>query len=675
MMRHHRLSLIVLLAAAIVALGAAPLLAAEGNAMPDMSAWRGSGFYLSWYKLILCWLLFLAWVRTTDWVNRDTQAMKLNHLRWNPIVFGTFLVGFLLFLLIPWFWVGFPLLLLTYAVPLGAYVAYHNGHVEEQDKVFTPDHLRWSVAQVLGKVGIKMSGEKRDPNAAGAPVSVLARGGEDSRTDGARLLAARQAPGLGAARRLLAAALGGRASAVMLDFAAESVAVRYMVDGVWLPQESRDRDDTDPALEALKILCGMNPADRRSRQDGQFGVEYSVLRHEVFDKVDQAKQEFKKRLTISLTKKLTADEELSPADLERQVKAEVDEQCREKFATAIGPWTPIDRQRLPKLEGIAPINPHTQVSNTTCPATVSSQGTQTGERVLIQFEVKAARMKTFDDLGMRDKMQEQVKELLGRPKGFLLFSAPPGGGLRTTMDVALHSMDRFMRESATVEEENNRYQDVENIPVTTYKAANGETPATVLPKLFRSQPNVVIVRDLVDAQTVSLMCKETVAEERLMIGAIRAKDCAEALLRVLLLKVPPKEFAAVSTGVLCQRLVRKLCEKCKERYAPAPQILQQLGIPEGRIGAFYRPRQAKPDDDKGDVCLECGGIGYKGLTAIFELVVMDNTIRNVLVTTPKIDLVRLATRKAGMRSLQEEGILLVARGVTSLPELIRVLKQ
>ena len=236
-------------------------------------------------------------------------------------------------------------------------------------------------------------------------------------------------------------------------------------------------------------------------------------------------------------------------------------------------------------------------------------------------------------------------------------------------------MDRFLREFAAVEDESSRAREVENITVTTYKAADGQSPAAVLPKVFRTEPNVVVVRDLPDADTVALICRDVAESDRLVIGSMRAKDFAEALLRVLMLKAPPEEVAAAVSAVLCQRLVRKLCDLCKEAYAPAPQVLQQLGIPAGRVRAFYRPRQPKPDEGKKDLCRECGGVGYKGQTAIFELLSLDDNVREVLATTPKLDLLRQAARKAGMKSLQEEGILLVARGVTSLPELMRVMKQ
>ena len=376
---------------------------------------------------------------------------------------------------------------------------------------------------------------------------------------------------------------------------------------------------------------------------------------------------------MELLRRRAADKAAKPADWEQRLKTEVEQRTRDKFASLVGPWTPVDRSRLPKLPGIDQLNPAVSLDKLKYPATMAAQGTKTGERILIQFEMQAVHLKTLSDLGMREKMQEQFTELLRRPKGFLLFAAPPAGGLRTTVDVVLRGLDRFLRECVAVEEESSRGREVENVAVTTYKAADGESPASVLTKLFRTEPNVVLVRDLPDAGTVALICSEVAQQERLVMASIRANDCAEALLRVLMLKAPPAEVAGGVTAVLCQRLVRKLCDRCKEAYAPPSQVLRQLGIPEGRVRAFYRPYQPKPED-KTEVCRECGGLGYKGQTAIFELLVLDPDVGRVLATTPKLDLLRQAARQAGMKSLQEEGVLLVARGVTLLPELMRVMK-
>jgi type II secretory ATPase GspE/PulE/Tfp pilus assembly ATPase PilB-like protein len=280
----------------------------------------------------------------------------------------------------------------------------------------------------------------------------------------------------------------------------------------------------------------------------------------------------------------------------------------------------------------------------------------------------------MEALGMRPKMEEQIRELMARQQGFFLISAMPAAGLRTTTSVILRSSDRFMREFYAVEEADNRYEVVENIRVSTYKAAEGQTPASVLAELFFQDPNVVVVRDLVDGQTVGLLC-EQIPKDRLIVSTIRAKDCAEALLRVLALKAPAAEFARGITAVLNQRLIRKLCPQCKEAYAPTPDMLQKLGIPGGRVEAFFRPRQPPAEGEKREICPECTDIGYVGRTAIFELLMVDDTVRKVLAASPKLDLLRQAARKAGMKSLQEEGIVLVAKGLTSLAELMRVLKQ
>jgi type II secretory ATPase GspE/PulE/Tfp pilus assembly ATPase PilB-like protein len=119
------------------------------------------------------------------------------------------------------------------------------------------------------------------------------------------------------------------------------------------------------------------------------------------------------------------------------------------------------------------------------------------------------------------------------------------------------------------------------------------------------------------------------------------------------------------------RLIRKLCDACKVAYAPTPELLKKLGIPAGKIEALYRV--PKPEELE-KPCQQCNNIGYVGRTGLFELLVADDKVREVLTRSPKMDLLRTAARAAGMRTFQEEGLLLVAKGVTSIPELQRVLK-
>ena len=312
----------------------------------------------------------------------------------------------------------------------------------------------------------------------------------------------------------------------------------------------------------------------------------------------------------------------------------------------------------------------------------TSQGTPTGERVLLQFDDGRLVAEKLADTGMRDKMEEELRRLLREPKGLLLFSAPPGQGFTTTFNAALRSSDRYIKNWVEVSDLDKKDPEVENVPITTYDSAAGETPMSVLPKLIRTYPDVVAIRDLVDAATATLMCEQVTEEGRLVLAGIRGKDAVEALLRVLMLKVPPALFAPVVVCSLNQRLVRKLCDDCKQPYPPTPQVLQQLGIPAGKVQAFFRhhegPLPLPPDAPKNavpQVCHTCGGIGFKGRSAVFELLVMNDQLRETLMKTPKIDVLRAEARKAGFRSMQEEGIALVAKGVTELPELLRVLKE
>jgi type II secretory ATPase GspE/PulE/Tfp pilus assembly ATPase PilB-like protein len=306
---------------------------------------------------------------------------------------------------------------------------------------------------------------------------------------------------------------------------------------------------------------------------------------------------------------------------------------------------------------------------------ITSQGTQTGERALVSIDPRKPTFKTLDDIGMRPKMQEQLGELT-QQNGLILFSAMPIGGLTTTMDVAIMSSDRFVRNwVAVVDASKPPEREIENLHLTTYASAAGETPATVLPKLIRTYPDVIAVRDVSDLETLSILC-EQVGQNRLLLTSVRAKEAVEALLRCLMLKIPAEEFAPAVTAVLNTRLIRKLCETCKEAYAPPAEVLKQMGLPAGKVESLFRPPTAPIDPKHPEaVCEQCQGVGYFGRTAIFELLVVDDEIRNVLTTAPKLDALRAAVRKAKHRTLQEEGVLLVARGITSLQELLRVLKQ
>lgn len=300
-----------------------------------------------------------------------------------------------------------------------------------------------------------------------------------------------------------------------------------------------------------------------------------------------------------------------------------------------------------------------------------SQGTKTGERVVIQFDDGQQRFKKLPDLGIRDKLLEQLQGVIAEP-GFFLFSSPPAGGLSALLNATLGSCDRYVRSFVLVEEADLKERPIENVPVTTYDATASEGPETVLPKLIRLYPDALVVRELVNVETLELLLDQP-ALKRQVFTTIRARDSVEALARVVMMGGDVEKFASTVTSSVNVRLLRKLCETCREAYAPPPQLLQKLGLPAGRIEAFYRPPQ--PPERPEEICKACGGVGYLGRTGLYEVLVVGEQMRAALASGAKIDVLRQVARKEGLRGLQEEGILLVAKGVTSLQELQRALKE
>ena len=212
---------------------------------------------------------------------------------------------------------------------------------------------------------------------------------------------------------------------------------------------------------------------------------------------------------------------------------------------------------------------------------LSSQGTQAGERVVLQFEGKKLTFSSLDALGMRQKDARATRRNPGP-------ETRPGGGLgdagRRLVDRLrrdANATDRFTRNYAAVQDVKSEEREILNVAITPFDAAAGETPATVLPKLIRTYPDVFVVRDIVDLASLEILIEQIQKEKRLVITSVRAKEAIEAILRVLALKVKPAELAAVVTAALNVRLVRKLCEQCKEAYPPPAEVLKQMGLPAG----------------------------------------------------------------------------------------------
>ena len=215
---------------------------AQGSPWPEMPlkgghdfsgpVGRGSGFYLSESKLFLTLFVFLAWVWTTDWIDRDSRAVKMPTEIWVPVSFFSFFAAFVLALMVPWFSVGGLLMIIAYLAPATTYVILRNRSVLDQDKVLTRNHI----TSLLDRNRQSKRVEPKHPGMPtddGPKLAFEAMGAENPLDNNVNSTVVREMPGNLVARELLASSLDKRADQVLLDYTRDTVAVRYHTDGVW----------------------------------------------------------------------------------------------------------------------------------------------------------------------------------------------------------------------------------------------------------------------------------------------------------------------------------------------------------------------------------------------------------------------------------------------------------
>lgn len=308
---------------------------------------------------------------------------------------------------------------------------------------------------------------------------------------------------------------------------------------------------------------------------------------------------------------------------------------------------------------------------------VVSQGVPTGERVGIYVEWKKPPLEKLDDLGMRPKMREQLVPLLNAASGLVVVTALPNEGYTTFWRAVQGGCDRFVRDHYVIEPAGRAEQEVINFHSLTYDADAGATPQSLLPELLLREPNVLAFSELVDGGLLNEICRLAKSIPLMTLTRIYSRHAVEAIPRLLALKPDAKQLAEMLSAVVSMRLVRKLCENCKQGYEPSPQLCAKLGLPPQRVQKFFRPLpyqpgQLDPEGNEIPPCDVCQGLGYVGRTGVFELLIMNPALRQALQTNPRVDNLTRVAEDSGHISMRDEAILLVAKGVTSLEEIQRV---
>jgi len=297
---------------------------------------------------------------------------------------------------------------------------------------------------------------------------------------------------------------------------------------------------------------------------------------------------------------------------------------------------------------------------------VATSGSKAGEKLVMRILDNSAAITKLEDLGMRAKLVDQVKGLVTQPHGMFLCCGPTGAGKSTTLYAALREIDRYQRNIITVEDPIEYHLD--NITQMEVNTKSGQTFSAALRSILRQDPDVIMVGEIRDQETASIAC-QAANTGHMVFSTVHSNDAVTALFRLLDLGVEPFMIASALSGVLGQRLVRILCETCKEPYKPKPEFLKKANLPVEKVDVFYR-RPENPEQ----VCQQCGGTGYFGRTGIYELLVLTEAMRDMIRENPSINKIKAEARKNGMIYLQEDGLRQVIQGRTSIEELLRVVK-
>jgi type IV pilus assembly protein PilB len=293
---------------------------------------------------------------------------------------------------------------------------------------------------------------------------------------------------------------------------------------------------------------------------------------------------------------------------------------------------------------------------------VATLPTVEGEAVVMRLLDKSKKAPTFEEVGLSDAMRAPLSELIRRPTGALLVTGPTGSGKSTTLFAALSEINRPDVNIITVEDPV-EYRLVGANQVQINVRA-GLTFATALRSILRSDPDIVMVGEIRDVETAKISI-EAALTGHFVLSTLHTNDAPSALTRLNEMGVEPFLTGSAVTGVLAQRLARRLCENCREVYEPTEEELNKVGIPLELLGRDFELFRKHG-------CGRCRQTGYRGRVGIFQLLRMSEAVASLAVSKASREELERAAVEEGMRTLWADGIEKVSAGLTSLEELARV---
>jgi type IV pilus assembly protein PilB len=294
---------------------------------------------------------------------------------------------------------------------------------------------------------------------------------------------------------------------------------------------------------------------------------------------------------------------------------------------------------------------------------VSTIPTVLGEKVVLRLLDKSKGLINLKQLGFTPEQLDQFKSIISKSYGIVLLTGPTGSGKTTTLYAALNEVNSKDKNIITVEDpveyKLNRINQIQIKPKINLTFAN------TLRSILRQDPDVIMVGEIRDTETAQIAVQAALTGH-LVFSTLHTNDAASALTRLIDMDVETFLISSSVIGVIAQRLVRVICEKCKEEYIPGEDVLSGLNIKDnsnndGKIKLY-----------RGTGCSFCKNTGYYGRTSIYELIVLDEEIRTLIISKASSNVIKDAAVKKGMKRLKDSGLEKVMQGITTIEEVLRV---
>lgn len=298
---------------------------------------------------------------------------------------------------------------------------------------------------------------------------------------------------------------------------------------------------------------------------------------------------------------------------------------------------------------------------------VSCVPTMFGETIVLRLLERGGGAIGLDALGLPSDLRGTMEQLVQQPHGMILVTGPTGSGKTTTLYAALGLRAAGAEKIITVEDPiEYALEGVAQVPI---QAQTGVTFASMLRSILRQDPDVILVGEMRDGETAGIAVQAALTGH-VVFSTLHTNDAVGAIPRLVDLGVAPYLVRATLTAVLAQRLVRRICDGCRETYVPDRHILDapaMAGLADGSSAPLQLSR--------GRGCSACRGTGYRGRTGVFELLVMTDELRDLIVGQPSTQRLADQARAGGMVSLRMDGWTKVRAGITTIEEVLRVTDQ